>query len=192
MHLGNRCAGHRRVVERLEDLAYRPVECTFDRSHGYFRRKRRYAVLQSGQFVRDVRRQQVAPRRHHLTELDKYRSEALQCLPQSLTAWRIELAPGREDASQNAQPWFLEAGEDQLIETVAKRNPDNIDAPVKARHSVPGNGGSALALRLAVLPGRFPTNWRNALIARRAAPPMAWAGTSPTMRARSSSTSQRT
>ena len=51
MHLGNRCAGHRRLVERFEDFAYRPVERTFDRGHGDRRRKRRHAVLQSGQLV---------------------------------------------------------------------------------------------------------------------------------------------
>ena len=43
-----------------------------------FGRERRHAVLQLGELVGDVERQQVAPRREHLAELDEDRPQLLQ------------------------------------------------------------------------------------------------------------------
>jgi hypothetical protein len=45
---------------------------------GLFRGKRRHGVLQLGQLIGDVRRQQVAARRNRLAELDEYRPEFLE------------------------------------------------------------------------------------------------------------------
>jgi hypothetical protein len=73
------------------------------------RRKRRHAVLQQGQFVGDVGRQQVAPGRQHLAELDEDRPEVLQRLAQALAARRRQVAPHGGDARHQPQPgcWKL-------------------------------------------------------------------------------------
>ena len=89
--------------------------------------ERRHAVLQQRQFVGDVGRQQVAPGRQHLAELDEDRAQVLQRLAQALAARRRQVAAEREDAGQRAQPGPLEAGEDQLVQAVAQGHPDDED-----------------------------------------------------------------
>ena len=57
--------------------------------------KRRHAVLQPGELVGDVGRQEVAPGREHLAELDEDRAEPLEAQAQALAARRVEPAADR-------------------------------------------------------------------------------------------------
>src|SRR5687768_636868 len=86
MHLGNRRARQGGLIksgkERLQRLAKRALYL----SHCQFRSKRRHLVLELCQLVSDVERQQVAPRRQHLAELDEDRAERLERLAQAPTA----------------------------------------------------------------------------------------------------------
>ena len=63
-------------------------------ARGLGRRERRHAVLQLGQFVGQVQRQQVAPRRQHLAELDEDRPQPLQRQAQAHAA-RLRRSAGR-------------------------------------------------------------------------------------------------
>ncbi len=62
MHLGYRGRGHRLALEGGEHLIHRLAIGLFQFGDGQLRGKRRHAILQPGQFVGDVQRQQVAPR----------------------------------------------------------------------------------------------------------------------------------
>ncbi|TMH67779.1 MAG: ubiquinone biosynthesis regulatory protein kinase UbiB [Betaproteobacteria bacterium] len=73
VHLGNRGARHRHALERGEDVAHAAAEAALDLGKGELRVERRYLVLELGQLVGDVERQEVAPRREHLAELDEDR-----------------------------------------------------------------------------------------------------------------------
>jgi hypothetical protein len=68
--------------------------------------KRRHAVLQTGQFVGDIERQQVAPGRQDLPELDKDRPQALQRLAQAHAPWCIQPAPDRHHGPAGAARAF--------------------------------------------------------------------------------------
>ena len=67
------------AVERLEHLVDGlAVERASSVATTCSERKRRHAVLQLRELVGDVGRQQVAPRRQHLPELDEDRPEVLE------------------------------------------------------------------------------------------------------------------
>ena len=100
VNLGDRSGGHRHRVEFGEHLAGRLAVSLFDRRQGDFRRERRHPVLQLGEFVGDVGRNQVAPGGQHLAELDENRPERLQRLAQPDRARFVERAPEQRDHDQ--------------------------------------------------------------------------------------------
>ncbi len=57
------CAGHRHALETGEHAVDRAAEGALNGGDGNVAAKRRDAVLQASQFVGDIGRQQVAPRR---------------------------------------------------------------------------------------------------------------------------------
>jgi hypothetical protein len=71
MHLGHRCRGQRGDVERGVALADRCAQRRLDRGDRLAAIEGCDAVLQQGELVGDVRRQQVAARRQDLAELDE-------------------------------------------------------------------------------------------------------------------------
>ncbi len=78
MHLRDRRGGDGVAIERLEHLVDGlPVE-PVERRDDLVGRKRRHAVLQLRELVGDVERDQVAPRREHLPELDEDRAQILE------------------------------------------------------------------------------------------------------------------
>ena len=97
-------------------------------------RERRHAVLQLGELVGEVRRQQVAPRRQHLAELDEDRPEPLQPQAQPLAARRVEPAADGEHAHQRAHPALAEAGQRQLVQPVAQNRDADEDQPADVPH----------------------------------------------------------
>ena len=92
MNLGDGGAGERFALEMREHGVHRPAKGPLDGGNGDRRRKRRDPVLQMRQFIGDVRRQQVAPGRKHLAELDEDRPQPFQRLAQPTAARRVELA----------------------------------------------------------------------------------------------------
>ena len=81
VHLRHRRAGDRLALEGFENLfhgfAVSALQCGQDLLAG----KRRYPILQPGEFVGDIGRQQVAPCRQHLAELHENRAQILQRKP---------------------------------------------------------------------------------------------------------------
>ena len=203
MHLRNGGAGHRHAVKERENLIHRPPECPFDRGDGDLRVERRHAVLQPGQLVGHIGRQQVAACRKHLAELHENGPQALQRQAQPLAARCIQVASERQDARHRSQPGLLETVQHHGVQAVPEHHPQDGAAPQELLHaparSEPlfgaegvegpdGMGATAEDVRAT----RVPTNWRSACAARLATCATVWAGASPITRARSSSTSQRT
>ncbi len=102
MDLRDRRARHRRQVERPEHVGERPAEHADDRRFDLLRRERRHAILQQRELVGDVGRQQVAPRRQHLAELDEDRAEVLERTAQAHAARRRQVAPEQHGANDAA------------------------------------------------------------------------------------------
>ena len=93
VHLRDRRAGDGRAVELGEHLVDRPAVDALQRGDHLLGRERRDAVLQLRELVGDVGRQQIAPRREHLPELDEDRSERFERAAQSHRARLVEHAP---------------------------------------------------------------------------------------------------
>ena len=103
MHLRNRCRCEGLLIESLENGFDGLFVGAFDDGLGLFRRKRRHGVLQFGEFVGNVGRQEVTPRRDRLPELDEDRSEFLESKPDSFPQRRGPVAPSRRQVEQEPQ-----------------------------------------------------------------------------------------
>ena len=145
VHLRNGSAGHGLTLKVSEHLGQRLAIRTLDGGHGHLSGKRRHPVLQARQLVGDVRGQQIPPGRQHLAKLHKNRAQALQCLAQTLAAGRGQVPSHRHHPGEQPQPPMLEAGEHQLVQTVAQHHPHNKRAappaaqpPAHGARSAPG------------------------------------------------------
>ncbi len=87
--LRDRGAGDRVAPEIREDSVHAGAEASLDLRHGKIGGERRHLVLQLGQLVGDVERQQVAARREHLPELDEDGAERLERPAQPLGPGRV-------------------------------------------------------------------------------------------------------
>ena len=122
VNLGDRRRGHRRRCELGEQFAQRASEIRFDRSNRLLRWKRRHAVLQLGQLIGDVERQQVAAGGQNLAELDEDRTQRLQRQPQPDCRWLPVTPPEADDARQPGEPPCRIVREHHLVEPEAARN----------------------------------------------------------------------
>ncbi len=138
-------------VEAGKELVDAPPEGLLDQRGGLGGRKRRHAVLQLGQFVGHVQRQQVAPRRQHLAELDEDRAEPFQRQAQAHAARLIEAAAERDRPRQRAHPALPEARHRQLVESEAQHGEHDEHQPHETPH-----GGGRRALREARKPLAAP------------------------------------
>ena len=77
VHLCNGGAGNRDAVKRDEEVAQLLVESSLYAGNSHVAVKRWHLVLQAGELVCDVKRQQIAPSGEHLAKLDKNRTQAL-------------------------------------------------------------------------------------------------------------------
>ncbi len=172
-----------------EDRLERPAEGPLDDGARDRGGKRRHAILQLGELLGEVGRQQVAPRREHLAELDEDRPEPLQAQAQALAARRVEAPPDGDDANEQADPGLAKARQRQLVEPVAKNRDADDDEPGDVPHR---GGGCRVGARRAARSVSALAAWRawHARRSRRTAT-SSRAGASPTRRARSSCRSQR-
>ena len=120
VHLRHRGRGDRLDIETREDLADRFAVGMLEFGDRQRRGKRRHLVLQLGQFLGDVRRQQVAAGGQHLAELDEDGAKRLQGTTQALGAWRRQIAPEQRGADQPGRKIGRVVIEDQLIQAMAK------------------------------------------------------------------------
>ncbi len=86
MDLRDRSTRNRLLFEFGESAIQGFAERILDFGFRKFEGKRRHAVLKFCQLVGDIQRQQVAPRREHLAELDEDRSQCFQRLAQAHAA----------------------------------------------------------------------------------------------------------
>ena len=126
VHLRDRRARDRLALEAREDLADRLPERAFDLGDREVGRERRHAVLQLRELVGDVRGQQVAARREHLAELDEDRPERLERAAQAHRARRAVAAEEIERARAPEPAAGRVAGERELVETEAERDPGDL------------------------------------------------------------------
>ncbi len=125
MDLRDRRARNWRQVESLEQFCKRFPEDPGDRGFDFRRRKRRHPVLQERELVGDVGRQQIAPRRQHLAELDEDWAQVLERASKAHRARRAEVTPEErpaDDRPEQAQPRVVER---EVVETVLERDDDN-------------------------------------------------------------------
>ena len=133
--LGDRSTGDRDAIKLAEYRIQRFAKRTLDGGHSDFAGKRRHPVLQMGQLVGDIRRQQVPPRRQHLAKLDEDGPELLQRLTQALTSRCIEAPPQGDHAPQALDPRAIKPRENQLVEAVTQHDPDDERASKQAVHA---------------------------------------------------------
>ena len=84
-------------------------------------RERRHAVLQLGQLVGHVGRQQVAPGRQHLAELDEDRAQTLERLAQARATRLVEAAPDGDHARQPRTQRWRNPDERHLVHAEAQQ-----------------------------------------------------------------------
>ena len=89
VHLRHRSRRHRLGFKLGIDFFHRPTERCLNLLPRQIRIKWRHFVLQSAQFQRIGRRQQIRPGGKHLTELHKNRPQALQSQAQAYRQRRI-------------------------------------------------------------------------------------------------------
>ena len=137
MHLRDRGRRHRLRLETAENLRQRLAVEGFQAGDRLFRREGRHAVLQLGQFVGQIGRQQIASRRQHLAELDEDGAERLQRLAQTHRTRRVEAAaePGDTQQAGEAQ---LAAGVDQhLVQPETQADGDDLEQSQPAHRFSP-------------------------------------------------------
>ncbi len=122
VHLGNGRSGERFHVKTREHLTDRFAVGRIKHGDGLGRRKRRHAVLQAGQFIGDVRRQQVAARGDGLAELDEDRAEFLEreAYPHAERRRFVALA-GQQVEKKPERPEEVRR-RDEVIETVPDKH----------------------------------------------------------------------
>jgi len=118
MHLRHRCACNRLRIEALEDLAHGLAVGAMERGQHVGQRERRHPVLQLRELVGDIGRQEIAPRRQHLPELDEDRAEGGERLAQAHRARRREIAPEERPVDHGAQPAHPRVRQHELVEPV--------------------------------------------------------------------------
>src|SRR6478609_9063222 len=131
MDLRDRRARHRRQVERPEHVAQRSPEDARDRRFGLVRGKRRHAILQERELVRDVGRQQVAPRRQHLPELDEDRPEVFERTSQADTTRQRQIAPEQRGSYDGPERAHTRMAKGEVVETVPQRYDDDPEEPTQ-------------------------------------------------------------
>ena len=153
VHLGNGRTGDGLAVKRDKNIVNLAVEGALDAGNGHLTAKRRHPVLQTGEFVGNVNRQQVAPGGQHLAKFHKNGPQALQRLPNALTAWRFQVASDRNHARNHTQPGLLKTVQEQLVQPVAEHHPNDKNTSNQARH---------VGDRPGTLAATVPRNWRSA------------------------------
>ena len=86
MYLGDGCGSQRCFIEFLEQGLDFCGKCGLYALPGQAAGEWRYIVLQTGQFQRDIVRQQVLARRQDLAELDIDRPQFFQCVADAYRA----------------------------------------------------------------------------------------------------------
>jgi hypothetical protein len=116
VHLGDRGRSHRLHFEAAENLIERLAVEHFELGDGLLGREGRHAILQLGQLVGEIRRQQIAPRRQHLTELHEDRTERFKRLAQAHRARLVETAAQAGHAQQTGEAQLAAGIEQHLVE----------------------------------------------------------------------------
>jgi hypothetical protein len=98
-----------------------------DNCLGLFRRERRDGILKLREFVGNVGRQQVAPCRDRLPELDENRSKLLEGEPDSLSERCGRVPPSRCKAEQESQRTQQVRFLDDVVEPVLHEHALNCD-----------------------------------------------------------------
>ena len=83
VHLSNRCGCHWFVAEACERRVRRSAERFFDDCPGPLTGKWRHGILQPGELVSNLKRNEIAPGGEHLPEFDEDWSQILQCQAQA-------------------------------------------------------------------------------------------------------------
>ena len=120
MHLRDGSAGERCAVERAENFVERFAVRALNDRHGIIAGEWRHLILQPGEFVGDVFRQQIAPRGQDLPELDENRPQRFQCAPQPNCTRLGKISPKQHDAQRRVQPARALVAAQKFVEAEAQ------------------------------------------------------------------------
>src|SRR6185295_12365284 len=118
LRYGSACRCDR--VEVLEYLFDRKAISTLDGAIDLLYGKRGNLILQLGQLVGDVQRNQITSRGQYLAEFDEYGPERLQCQSQPLATRAPKMAPEQRRRQQGTQHAHTFMTEDKFVESVAQ------------------------------------------------------------------------
>ena len=122
---------------------HRLAERALDFGDGEVGRERRYPVLELRELVGDVGGQEVAARREHLAELDEDRPERFERAAQAHGAGRLVAAEEVERARTPEPAAGRVAGEGELVEAEAERDPSDLRETGEAAHALDYRPGVA-------------------------------------------------
>ena len=127
MHLGDGGGRQRRLVEVVEQGLYGAAQACLDLATGGLTAEGGHPVLQQSQLFGDIRRQQIAPGREHLAELDEDGAERREGEPDTGTTAQLlvfVLEPEQAAAGQPAGPGLITGGH-QLVDALLQQDADD-------------------------------------------------------------------
>ena len=137
MHLRHRGRSHWRALEVVEDGVDRLAVEAFQHRQRLLGGEGRHAVLEQGELVGEVGRQQVAPGRQHLAELDEDRPERLERLAQARAARFRKRAPEEDLVPDVRQPAAAVGVEHHAVEAEAQADGDDLGEAEEAHGGRP-------------------------------------------------------
>ena len=129
--LRNRRAGDRTGFEMSKHLVDRPVVRALERGEHEFGRERRHLVLQLGELIGNVRRQQIPACGQELAEFDENRAQRFQRQPQAYCPGRVEPAAKQQKFKYPAQAAHALMAEYEFVESEPQTDGDDFQQPEK-------------------------------------------------------------
>ena len=160
MHLGHRGRGQRFLVKLQKDLVQVTIIGLFNNPARHLARKRRHGVLQAGEFIGDIGRQQVPAGGEDLAELDIDRPEFFQHqthAPRAGTLLAPEPVP-RQQVKRKPKGAEQVGGEDKFIQAVFDKDPLHGQQAQEAGH---GQASPARCSSRASRCSSRSASWRN-------------------------------
>ncbi|MNC38822.1 hypothetical protein D3C75_874490 [compost metagenome] len=127
MHLGNGSRRQRRLVEVVKQGFDGAAQARLDLASGLLSAEGGHPVLQQGQLLGDVRRQQIPAGRQHLAELDEDGAQGLEGEANAGAPAQLRLLvlePEQAAAHQASWPGLITGG-NQLVDALLQQDADD-------------------------------------------------------------------
>ena len=133
--LGDGGRGHGFSIEARKALVDALAEGLLNQRDGLLGSERRHLILKFREFIGDIHRQEVAPRREHLSELYEHRPQVFQRPAQALSPRSANgAAAPRVEAQGAAQRAMADPLGEQFVQAIAADNAADLQEASRARH----------------------------------------------------------